>query len=257
MSFEIKGKKFDAAPPLMAVPVMGATVEEVNEGMVEAAESIADVVEWRADYFPILTANGFDAERVSDILSDSAEILKDKVFIVTLRSKMQGGEFDGTERDALEFLDFVASSGKADLLDFEYCTFSENRSIIKKIHARGQKIIASHHDFSGTPDMEVMHHLLYRMATAGSEIVKLAVMPNDNKDLLNLLSVTDEFHSDFPDTPIITMSMGEKGMLSRISGEFFGSALSFASLAQASAPGQLSLADLKDSLEMIHRYRNK
>lgn len=105
--------------------------------------------------------------------------------------------------------------------------------------------------------MEVMHHLLYRMATAGSEIVKLAVMPNDNKDLLNLLSVTDEFHSDFPDTPIITMSMGEKGMLSRISGEFFGSALSFASLAQASAPGQLSLADLKDSLEMIHRYRNK
>lgn len=257
MAFEIKGKRFNAAPPLIAVPVMGSSVQEVHYGMLEAAESIADIVEWRADYFPIFSENGFEKDGVLEILSDSAAILKDKVFIVTLRSKMQGGEFDKTEHDALEFIDFVAESGKADLLDFEYCTFSENRSIIKKIHAKGQKIISSHHDFSGTPDMDVMHHLLYRMATAGSEIVKLAVMPQDNKDLLNLLSVTDEFHTDFPDMPIITMSMGEKGMLSRISGEFFGSAVSFASLSKASAPGQLALSDLHDSLEMIHRYENK
>lgn len=257
MSLIIKGKVFNSAPPLIAVPVMGETVEEVLQGISNAENSKADLIEWRADYFPLFHEKEFDKESVLKILSESAAILSDKIFIVTLRSKMQGGKFDGNEEEALSFLDFVSDSGKADLLDFEYCTFSENRSIIKKIHAKGQKIISSHHDFHGTPDKEVMHHLLYRMATADSEIVKLAVMPNDNADLLELLSVTNEFHKDFPDTPIITISMGVDGMLSRISGEFFGSSVSFASLEKASAPGQLSFDDLKNTLDMIHKYKSE
>lgn len=250
---EIKNKKFNAAPPLIAIPVMGQSKDEVLLGIKKAEETECDIVEWRADY--LLNENTKEDELL-EILLKSSEILKDKVYLVTLRSKLQGGEFDGTEKDSLFFLNLVSESKYADLLDFEYCTFSENRSIIKKIHEKGQKIISSHHDFSGTPDMEVMHHLLYRMATAGSEIVKLAVMPKDNSDLLSLLSVTDEFHKDFPETPIISMSMGKAGMISRISGEVFGSSVSFASLEKASAPGQLSFNDLKNTLEMIHRYEN-
>lgn len=60
-----------------------------------------------------------------------------------------------------------------------------------------------------------------------SGIVKLAVMPQNYKDVLNLLDVTAQFREENPDTPVITMSMGSLGGISRISGETFGSCVIF------------------------------
>ena len=48
--------------------------------------------------------------------------------------------------------------------------------------------------------------------------------------------------------------MGKKGMISRMSGEVFGSCLTFAAGIKASAPGQIEAKDLKSSLEIIHKY---
>ena len=44
-----------------------------------------------------------------------------------------------------------------------------------------------------------------------------------------------------PETPVITMSMGALGAVSRLSGEAFGSAMTFANPGTASAPGQVGL----------------
>ena len=59
---------------------------------------------------------------------------------------------------------------------------------------------------------------------------------------------------NYNNSPIITISMGKKGMISRMSGEVFGSCLTFASGIKASAPGQIEAKDLKSSLEIIHKY---
>lgn len=61
--------------------------------------------------------------------------------------------------------------------------------------------------------------LLEKMCAGGADIVKLAVMPQNYKDVLNLLDVTAQFREENPDTPVITMSMGSLGGISRISGE--------------------------------------
>jgi len=55
--------------------------------------------------------------------------------------------------------------------------------------------------------------------------------------------------------PVITMSMGGTGVISRLSGEVFGSALTFALAGQASAPGQIEVARLKEVLKVIHDSR--
>ena len=86
-----------------------------------------------------------------------------------------------------------------------------------------------------------------------NDIVKLAGMPQDMEDVLKLLSVTNEFKEENPDTPVITMSMGKMGMISRLCGESFGSAITFAAHKKASAPGQMEMHEVADILERIHK----
>lgn len=66
-----------------------------------------------------------------------------------------------------------------------------------------------------------------------------------------LLEATME-RKEHSNKPMITMSMGQSGMLSRICGELTGSCVTFASGKQASAPGQIKADELKKVLGDIH-----
>ena len=71
------------------------------------------------------------------------------------------------------------------------------------------------------------------MQQAGANLPKLAVMPQSRADVLELLAATAEMADRHPETPIITMSMGALGAVSRLSGEALGSAMTFANPGQA------------------------
>ena len=90
---------------------------------------------------------------------------------------------------------------------------------------------------------------LGRLLTAGS---MMGVMMKGEKDVLTLLSATEEMASDYADRPIITMSMAGLGSISRIACEAFGSCLTFGSGAQASAPGQIGAEKLHQALQIVH-----
>ena len=94
--------------------------------------------------------------------------------------------------------------------------------------------------------------LLDRMCAGGADIVKLAVMPKNPQDVLNLLAVTEAFKEENPDTPVITMSMGKIGCISRLCAENFGSCVTFGAHKTASAPGQFEMNKLQDILTTIH-----
>lgn len=93
---------------------------------------------------------------------------------------------------------------------------------------------------------------LQKMYQAGADIPKLAVMPQSKWDVLALLAVTLEM-SQALECPIVTMSMSSIGMVSRLVGETFGSALTFGAIGQRSAPGQPGAKELSEVLEVIHR----
>lgn len=112
-------------------------------------------------------------------------------------------------------------------------------------------VLASSHHFEGTPSVREMSDALYTMENRGADIVKLAVMPQSGKDVCALLEATME-RKEHSNKPMITMSMGQSGMLSRICGELTGSCVTFASGKQASAPGQIKADELKKVLGDIH-----
>ena len=141
-----------------------------------------------------------------------------------------------------------------DLVDVEAFTGDEIvTSIISHAHANGVKVIASNHDFDATPEKDEIVRRLRMMQDYGADIPKMAVMPTCKKDVLTLLEATLEMSEQYADRPIITMSMAGTGVVSRLTGETFGSALTFGAASKASAPGQIGVHELKQVLDIIHK----
>lgn len=244
----IKGKKLGEGRPLVCVPVMEQEREAIIREITYLSQSGADMIEWRLDVFPAFA----DCNAVRDVLEAVAPVLGDKIFLYTFRSKAQGGEAE-IDAETLENLqDLAVESGCVDLIDLEY--FEEERPArrIRHLQRGGVRVVTSHHDFDETPTPEVMQMLLEQMRAGGADIVKLAVMPQSVKDVLNLLEVTAKFHEENPATPIITMSMGKLGNISRLCGETFGSCVTFGADKKPSAPGQYEMKTLLDVLNVIH-----
>ena len=127
------------------------------------------------------------------------------------------------------------------------------KKLIDLAHSYGVKVIASNHDFDATPEKDEIVRRLRMMQDYGADIPKMAVMPRNKQDVLTLLSATLEMSEQFADRPIITMSMAGTGVVSRLTGETFGSALTFGAATKASAPGQINVNELAQVLDIIHK----
>lgn len=245
----IKNREIGRGKPLICVPVMESEKEKIIREITYLTQSPADMIEWRVDAFEKFT----DFNAVREILETVEPVLGEKLFLYTFRSKKQGGEAQPEGEMISDLQEIAAESGCVDLVDMEY--FEEEKPLrkIKQLQEKGVKVVASHHDFEETPPRDVMKMLLERMCAGGADIVKLAVMPGNVRDVLNLLEVTEEFKRENGDTPVITMSMGKLGSISRLCGETFGSCVTFGTNKKSSAPGQYRMQDLAMILETIHK----
>ncbi len=235
--------------PKICVPIVGVTKEAILDEAKAITKLPADVVEWRIDWFE----NVFDFDKLVDVLKDLRGVLGDMPILMTFRTSKEGGEKAIEDEVYADINIKAAQTGYVDLVDVEVFTGDE---IVKKIidgaHAAGVKVVASNHDFFKTPDKDDIVGRLRKMQDLGADIPKIAVMPQNKKDVLTLLAATEEMANEYADRPIITMSMAGTGVISRLAGEVFGSALTFGAAAKASAPGQMGVEDLKQVLTLLH-----
>ena len=110
---------------------------------------------------------------------------------------------------------------------------------------------ASNHHFDRTPSIEEMVKRMETMDRFGADILKLAVMPKSDEDLMSLLTATVMMKRR-TEKQVITMSMGKTGVLSRLCGEASGSAVTFAAGIKASAPGQIPAERMRRTLQLLH-----
>lgn len=150
----------------------------------------------------------------------------------------------------------MAASGMADMIDIELFTGDEIvKEVVDFAHSQNVKVVMSNHDFFKTPAKEEIISRLCKMQEMNADLPKIAVMPQEAEDVLTLLSATNEMITKYADRPIITMSMGGLGIISRIAGEAFGSALTFGAAKLASAPGQVPVEKLVQVLEILHESK--
>ena len=246
----VRNIKIGEGIPKICVPIVGVTKEDIIKEAKTFDAIPVDVVEWRVDWFEHV----FEIDKVKEVLAELREALKEIPILFTFRTSKEGGE-KAIEPKAYAKLNIAAAeSGFVDLVDVEAFTGDDIvKEIIEAVHQHGVKVVASNHDFDKTPEKEDIVGRLCRMQELGADIPKIAVMPKSKEDVLTLLAATEEMNRKHADRPIITMSMAGTGVVSRLCGEVFGSALTFGAAKKASAPGQMGVEDLAQVLSLLHK----
>ena len=184
------------------------------------------------------------------------ERLGQKPLLLTFRTQKEGGEMAFSEENYFALYHELVKKGALDLLDIElFANPLAADTLIHEAKKMGIKIVLCNHDFQKTPSQEEIVARLRQMQMRQADICKIAVMPQDATDVLTLLSATNEMYTHYASVPIVTMSMGQLGMISRVTGQLFGSALTFGSAQQASAPGQLSVQVLRNYLKTFEQNK--
>ncbi|MDO4647681.1 MAG: type I 3-dehydroquinate dehydratase, partial [Eubacteriales bacterium] len=174
--------------------------------------------------------------------------------LFTIRTKKEGGALEISSESYEDMNLIAAETGKADLVDVEVLWETERKTeLIKRLHEHNAIVIASSHDFQKTEETEVLLERFQKMDDTGADILKMAVMPEEKGDVERLMVTVKKVADEMTEKPLIAMSMGELGAISRIAGESFGSCLTFGVVGEASAPGQLPIGILRAQLEALHR----
>ena len=244
----VRGCRIGEGRPKVILPI----VERTEAGVLEKAAAFstlkADCVEWRVDCFE----GSKDLGAIARCASKLRVALKGKLLLVTFRTKDEGGNAALTHEEYLRLIHTVLDMDCADLIDIEFFTAGADLpSLITDAHTAGAVVVCSSHDFQKTPPHTELLNRMVQMQQAGADLPKLAVMPQSRADVLELLAATAEMADHHPETPVITMSMGALGAVSRLAGEAFGSAMTFANPGQASAPGQVSLDLVNEVLDAL------
>lgn len=245
----MRGLEIGAGVPKMIVPIVGKTQAEILEKAASFAGRKIDMVEWRVDFFEDV----FDTAKTLQALAALRKALGETPLLFTFRTQKEGGEKEISLEAYTALNKAVAESGDADVIDVEIFSGDDIvRQNIDNIHAAGALVVGSNHDFFKTPPQQEIVSRLRKMQEMGADLPKIALMPTCKADVLTLLAATNEMSEQYADRPIITMSMAATGVLSRLCGEVFGSAMTFGAVGQVSAPGQIPVEQLATVLEILH-----
>ena len=245
----VRGVTIGEGMPKIIAPIVG---QDENSILSEAAvirDLQADIAEWRIDHY----TSGTDADSVIRTAGLVRAVLKNIPLLITFRTQHEGGASAISPEAYAQLLTALCRARCADMIDVEVFSHPDAAAqIIRCARENGVCVIASNHDFSATPEAAEILRRLRHMAHIGADIAKIAVMPRENSDVLTLLQATARAHAEL-DCPLITMSMGALGAVSRISGECFDSACTFGSAAAASAPGQIPVPQLRAILQALRQ----
>lgn len=240
--------RLDHRSPSIIVPLTGATAAELDVQVAALGDAPVNAAEWRVDLYEPFTATADPAVAV-DALGRLAGALPDVPVLATFRTTAEGGDAALGDEAYVELVSALASSGLADAVDVEY-RHPLAAEALAAAHAHGTPVVASNHDFDGTPARDEIVARLAAMEELGADVAKIAVMPRSAADVVTLLAATERRHRDAR-IPLITMAMGAPGAVTRIGGGVFGSAATFATVGAASAPGQLPASGVRAALDLL------
>ena len=251
MDVTVRNLTIGEGKPKICVLVMGINKEEILKEAKKAVGSVADLIEWRADR---LTEREFDEDFHNEILSEMREIVGDMPIIYTFRTLLEGGKEIENEKYK-DIILSVANAGITDLIDVEIFSFKlKARDIIDEIHSfTDVKVIGSYHDFEGTPDTAELVYRLSVIDNCNADILKIATMPHKKKDVMRIMTATILTYTRPNPKPIISIAMGSMGRVTRLLGEFTGSSITFASIGNESAPGQMEINEVREILDRLDK----
>lgn len=230
------------------VPITAKTKEQaLAQAQVIANTADADLAEFRID----LLSFASDTKQVIALGHELKKILGHKPMIATIRTKNEGGQLEISDADYGKTYQAYLKNPFMDWLDVEM--FRDQKvvsEIVQKAHQKKVLVVMSNHDFQKTPSQDEIEKRLLKQDQMGADILKIAVMPKSKQDVFTLMNATLKV-SQQTSKPLLTMSMGQLGTISRVATANMGGSYSFGMIGQASAPGQIDVTKLKQILQTV------
>lgn len=236
--------------PAICAPLVARTGAALAEEAAAVADLQPDLLEWRVDFFERIA----DTAAVLAAAQSVQQAARGIPILCTRRAEREGGQpIALDEAQVLALYEAIAASGTVAALDYEMAHEAAHVAQARELSRRhGLPLVLSFHDFHRTPADAELDARFTQAAQLGADVAKVAVMPQSMADVHRLLGATLRA-SERLAIPVIAMSMGALGAVTRLCGGVYGSALTFAVGSKASAPGQIAIADVRAALAVLQR----
>jgi len=224
--------------PLRLPRVCVAVIGSDAAGMVEKAEALVrdnSFLEFRLDY---LSKPALALPKIKRFTESHPGLS----LIATCRRASAGGKFRGSIAAQLEILGKAAASG-CQLVDVELQTALKSKpEQMQKLRTKAA-LILSFHDFRGTKKLDETLEKMQAYPADFYKVVSTATTLSDNVTMIKFLSREGDKHS------LVSMCMGEQGLISRVLGVRAGSVFTFGSagVGEETAPGQVTAQELRNT----------
>ncbi|USE82164.1 type I 3-dehydroquinate dehydratase [Acinetobacter tibetensis] len=246
--YMVKNVNIGDLPVKTIVPITAKTAEQaLAQAKVIASNPDVDLAEFRID----LLEFSADTKKVIALGQQLNQTLKDKPLIATIRTHNEGGKMTVSDQDYEKIYREYLKKPFMQLLDIEMFRDAGSVAKLTKLaHEKNVLVIMSNHDFAKTPEQQEIENRLLKQDQMGADILKIAVMPKSKQDVFTLMNATLTV-SQKSQKPLLTMSMGQLGTISRVATANMGGSLSFGMIGEASAPGQIDVTQLKQFLKTV------
>lgn len=217
----------------ICVSVAEASASNLAAQAKKAFDAGADFIEARLDFLS-----------PADVVKAADEVDRNRA-VFTLRSKGQGGKFSGTEEERVKLLRKLAEK-RPMLLDVELETLQANDNLADYLELASIPTLVSWHDFNSTPPNEELTEVLNDMRIY-SNYVKVVTTAKTVDDAARLMLLYQNTAGLYP----IIFAMGETGVMTRVLCALYGAPYTYAALEKAVAPGQLTLAQMRQLYDGI------
>lgn len=248
---QVQGKPLGGGTlPVIITPLVGRTPAVILEEVAAIVPKKPDLLEWRIDFFEAIG----DTRAVIDTALAIRQASGGIPVLLTRRNVTEGGQPIPIAEPEVVAMYVAACQAKCvELIDYELSNAPENIKALRDVSkANGIGLIMSYHNFQMTPDAATLDGKFAAAEQLGADVAKVAVMPTSDRDVLELLAATSRARETL-NVPLISMSMGGVGSLSRIMGWVYGSAATFAVGKSSSAPGQIAVEDLRTALAIVRQ----
>mgnify|MGYP000212134084 CR=1 FL=1 len=221
---------------MICIPVAGRDVREVIL-KAERASELGDLLEIRADFLR-------DLRGLEDLYS-LREI--GKPLILTVRSRYEGGMFEGGEEERIDLILELNEILRPDYVDVEVMSNIAPR-VVEEVGGAA-KILMSYHDFNRTPEREELEEIVRRARSTGGDFVKIATLVERREDAITIVNLLEK------GSDVIPVPMGRLGCVLRSILPFLGVPFTYASLegGEKFAPGQPSAEVLREIWSLLKR----
>lgn len=219
---------------LLIASVFADTVADADAGALQAGRAGADMVELRMDSFG----------EPRDTLSAYLKKNHDRAWLLTCRSRAEGGHFGG---DGLEGANLALATveGTNAWVDVEFGAWGLDREIQSRVlqHLEAYpsaRLILSHHA-AEVPNQPVSDLIERMLAIHPRAVAKVAYPARHIIDSFIALDAMKRFGPR-----VIAVAMGEPGSWTRLLAPKLGSFATFAAVDRCTAAGQWSLQDYRN-----------